>query len=302
MAAYITNFDTFYKEECGIPFPGVTTGAPFITGIQKSSINTIDSFCMNPYGQVNNMDCPDWDPVCNCWITQFMPGITEPPGMSLDYFRKSINECELMNKELNQDQQINEWAGVDFSNPYSTYNCPICDPNLQQPVDIKKIKKLEYYKINGSSPLENIQGKPFIYAQGISGISGGITLSGNLEIDEPGDDIESTDWRINGVCFPLYLEYSKTNATFWNTLEKTPLLRKGQVNALQAQKIKILVNGRYEIKPGSLVRLKIPIGDETSNILKEKRFGGRWMVYRIERVITKTKHSMYLYLMRDGYP
>jgi hypothetical protein len=29
-------------------------------------------------------------------------------------------------------------------------------------------------------------------------------------------------------------------------------------------------------------------------------FGGVWMVYKVQRVITAQKHSMYLYLMRDG--
>ena len=34
--------------------------------------------------------------------------------------------------------------------------------------------------------------------------------------------------------------------------------------------------------------------------IKKTRHDGRWMVYKIQRVLTAVKHSMYLHLMRDG--
>ena len=70
------------------------------------------------------------------------------------------------------------------------------------------------------------------------------------------------------------------------------------------QKIKITVNGSYLVKVGSLINVRVPIKDQISasgNSLSDKRFGGTWMVYRIERTITGGKHTMVLYLMRDGF-
>jgi broad specificity polyphosphatase/5'/3'-nucleotidase SurE len=58
------------------------------------------------------------------------------------------------------------------------------------------------------------------------------------------------------------------------------------------------VNGDFDIKPGNLVNINMPT-PEMKNI-SETRFAGRWMVYKNEHVITSQKHSMILYLMRDG--
>ena len=34
--------------------------------------------------------------------------------------------------------------------------------------------------------------------------------------------------------------------------------------------------------------------------VKRSRFDGAWMVYKVQHIITGVKHSMYLFLMRDG--
>lgn len=290
--AYITNFSNFTPEECGLIFPNQPSHYPRTTTIQKSSVNTIDSFCLNPYGAVSNLDCPDWDPACNCWITQFMPEKREPPGISLEEYKAKISECSLIQEHL-KDQ---EWMGVDYSNPYCQYNCIgitglAANPNLNPvPVDT--------YKIDGSSI--KTAGATFPYSLGLSGISG-VSLITEYRPDQVADGLTSANWKTCGSCFPYYLEYSKTNATFWNTSPKTPLLRKGQIGAYNSQKIKILVNGQQNVKVGMMVNIAMPIGDETKDKLTQKRFSGRWFIYRIERVITTFKHSMYLYLMRDGY-
>ena len=312
--SYITNFTHFDKDDFILRYPGgqVASGTnaqyPHISGIQKSSINTIGSFCMSPYGAVSNLDCPDWDPACNCWITQFMPNAPEPSGISMDEMRLDIDECSLIKEAFTktteaESQGRSEWWGVDYGNPNSTYNCPFCDSKLLTPAILNKPQTIEYWKIknvaNGqglNSPNELL----YPYSTGLSGISG-ISLSTDYAADAPTDSIQTTDWKINGGCFHNYLEYSKTNATFWRTPVKTPLLRKGQIGAYNAQKIKILVNGNYSVKPGTLINISIPIGDETNNQLTQKRFSGRWLVYKVERVLTTFKHSMFLYLMRDGF-
>jgi hypothetical protein len=39
---------------------------------------------------------------------------------------------------------------------------------------------------------------------------------------------------------------------------------------------------------------------QSNTNIKRSRHDGRWMVYKIQRIITPIKHSMYLFLMRDG--
>lgn len=289
--AYITNFDNFSPEDCFIEFPNQETTHPWHTTIQKSSINTVGGFCQNPFGAVSNLDCPDWDPACNCWVTQFMPEEKEPSGISLAEMKKRISECFFIQKTLTPSK---EWMGIDYAAPQCQYNCLdksiVSSPQLQYtPVD--------FYKISGDGVAD---GSTFPYSIGLSGASGMSFIAG-YSADAIPDTLKTADWKICGGCFPHYLEYSKTNATFWYTSPKTPLLRKAQMGAYNSQKIKILVNGDRRVKIGMLVNLSMPIGDETGDEIAQKRFSGRWMIYRIERIFTANKHSMYLFLMRDGY-
>jgi len=288
--AYITNFSFFNQEESGIPIPGKGISGFYLPGLQKSSLNTIGDFCMNPYGGVSNLDCPDWDPTCNCIITQYMPTRPEPEQKTLINLRKKISECDLIAQELGGD-----WLGIDYTNPYSTFNCPGCTYSSILPEPPKE-KLVQAYKLKKDN--ESIQGYtgPYPYSLGISGISG-ISLATDYAPTEPTEKITSADWKCTGDCFKYYTEYSKTNATFWNTGPKTPLLRKAQIGSYNAQKIKILVNGDSRIHVGDLIDVGIPINEDPY----QKRFSGRWMVYKIERVLTVTKHSMFLYLMRDGH-
>lgn len=291
--AYVTNFSQFNPEECGLLFPGQPQHYPFTTNIQKSSINTVDSFCMNPFGAVSNLDCPDWDPACNCWITQYMPNEPEPSGISLADLKKKTSECSLIKTKL----QGSGWIGMDFSNPQCLYNC-YGDTLTSEPA--LSPTPIDYYKIDKASLAGSPEGITFLYSIGISGISG-ISLISDYKNDQVPDKITKTPWKSCGSCFPYYTEYSKTNATFWGNSLKTPLLRKGQVGSYNSTKIKILVNGDSRVKTGMMVNLSIPVGGETEDKLTQKRFSGRWLIYRVERILTTFKHSMYLYLMRDGF-
>jgi hypothetical protein len=306
--AYINNFSNFERDDVGIPiYPNKVKDYPLLQGIQKASINTIDSFCLSPYGAVSNLNCPDWDPSCNCWITQYMPTKPEPSGISLQALKIGISECDLIKQKLNKgtDQPAAmSWLGIDYSDPYALYNCPNCKPPTK-PTNFEKPTGVEYYKISYQEPLEGLRGKTavFPYSEGLLK-NNGITLNQDwIKVDPQAitDDISGAEWECTGGCFPYYMEYSKTNATFWRTPLKTPLLRRGQVGSYNAQKIKILVNGDSRIKAGSVVTISAPIGDETDQTITQKRFSGRWLVYRVERVFTTFKHSMFLFLMRDGF-
>jgi hypothetical protein len=309
MATKIENYNTFSADECGI-FSGSTlenasNGIPL--GIQKSSINTIDGFCYNIYGQVSNLDCPPWDPGCNCYITQFRPKEQMKTDIELTKLKQEISECFFIKEwlpnisETKVSENSSDWFGIDFSNQNSTFNCRYIEGGKIPTGTSKMITTFTPNPTEGDSK--------YPYSLGISGISGGLIFSKLPNEASSRDDIGSgyTTWtdKINGPLFHNYLEYSKTNASFWNTNVKTPLLRRAFMALYGTQKMSILVNGDYNnIYVGKLVNIEIPIsGETTESNIPHKRFAGTWMIYRIERTINAAKHTMVLFLMRDGmYP
>ncbi len=318
MASYITNYNNFSPDECGA-FSGFTSPngvtANVVFGLQKSSINTVGDFCYSPFGAVSNIDCPEWDPSCNCFISQFRPKKPMYSDKEILELKISTNECTLIQEILpNTNGAIDpnvpsDWWGIDFSNKKCPYNCFYTD--VSKPLNVKKTDKI--LKTEFFGPTGDIdKTSKYPYSVGLSGISGIILHS---ETDSSRDDIVKqteepeenyTEWtqKIRGPLFPHYLEYSKTNATFWNTPEKTPLLRTAFMALYGFQKIKITVNGDYNVKIGNLINILMPIKDElkdSGSALTDKRFAGTWMVYRIERTIMSSKHTMSLYLMRDGF-
>ena len=276
--------------------------------------------CMNPTGFVSNINCPLTDPYCNCPQKSLIPNkinpltnkveiIPEPTDEELIFLKKSCNECTLIDTVLNKSR----WYGIDYSDQYCSYNCfndtsGGSGPSGSSGSSYKGIcmggntssspdgfgKPFPYvsrktYTIIGASGGSEENGIIVTYWDGLTGISGGISsgISGDIS-----GDIST------GENFKDYMAYSRTNATFWNTPKETPLYRKAQTALLTYQRIKIVVNGDFAIKPGNLISIAIQT-PEMSNI-SETRFSGRWMIYKNEHVITTQKHSMILYLMRDG--
>ena len=256
--------------------------------------------CMNPDGFVSNIDCPKENLLCNCPNKEFMPkGISngieitlpEPTNEELLALRAKTNECVAISTYLDRTR----WFGVDYSNQYCSYNCFVDTSEGTSAV-------VAYKEIPGMAlkPGEQNADKSFPYAGRISysvespipchiiGMTSGITFPNNPEI-LIGKTLSN---------FKDYMAYSKTNATFWRTPKETPLYRRAQTNLLTYQRVKITVNGDFSIKPGNLLSLNIPTGE--SRALNETRFHGQWMVYAVDRVINTQKHSMILYLMRDG--
>jgi hypothetical protein len=291
-----------------------------------TNVNT-DLDCISIFGPVNNLDCPNEYPDCNCpqAFIELRPTFPEPTISELEVARNQAEECFLIQEEFSTKNgfDIDEyrlWGGIDYSNKDSTYNC----------LGTEDYGKFTFKGANGGSKLG-----PFQELKGISGTEAGygpssgglfpysvrVSYSGNAwDVPPTGNVIGSLSTFYQGAAnetiypilagknFPYYLEYSKTYATFWNTPEKTPLYRKAQTSLLKYQRIKILVNGDFIrdannqriIKPGKLIYVNIPINNRTvTNITS--RYEGVWMIYRAERIIRPGKHSVYLYLMRD-YP
>lgn len=323
MAINIENISVFRPDETGI-FNGISgsSASNILFNLQKSSINTIESVCFSPFGQVSNINCPDWDPACNCFINQYKPKELPKTDSELIELKKKTSECELIYKEIVKKFDQPYWFGVDFSNHKCPYNCLSEEFTLNSNgYDAKYFKdvKINYFGITGTISKDTF----YPYNIGYYGNSGPVLNLDPSDGIQPSNDIfiwdkekiKPLDYKlttgenennisINKPLFKSYLEYSKTNATFWNTPAKTPLLRNAFMGLYGFQKIKIAVNGSYLIKIGSLINITMPIKDEISESgtgLNDKRFAGTWMVYRIERTIIGGKHTMNLFLMRDGY-
>ena len=250
--------------------------------------------CMNPKGYVSNINCPADDPLCNC-PKDSKPKNPEPSDATLADLKYQTNECNLIKGNLSDG-----WFGIDYSNPSCSYNCFKTGNSTSNTSGFTHIKQ----------NLDGFEKTPTrkAFGEGATGTTGSFwTVPGDVVGRTLDDDIVITGSTAGGSTaggstainnFKHYLEYSKTNATFWYTPKETPLYRKAQTALLTYQRIKIVVNGDFSIKPGNLVGINMPT-PEMLNI-DETRFHGTWMVYRNEHIITSQKHSMILYLMRDG--
>jgi hypothetical protein len=123
-----------------------------------------------------------------------------------------------------------------------------------------------------------------------------------------------------GDKFMEYLRYTRTNATFWNTPDYTPLFRNAQLALLDSQKIGITVNGDLSVRPGDIVSLDIMGNEITANgggkspevgerqfkvndLRVNAKFKGKWMVVSITHKMVGLKlHKMQLVLTRDSLP
>jgi hypothetical protein len=286
---------------------------------------TSDMDCITIFGPVTNINCPDEYPDCNCpeSFIELRPTFSEPSISELESARNATEECFLIKQEFGakngwDENEYVKWGGIDYSNKDSTYNC----------IGSKEYGKFVWKGVNGGTKLgplqevKGITGTDSAYGASEAGLFPYSVRMAFGEEKKAWDipfrnnniiDILSTKDKaaanqtiypvLVGKNFQYYLEYSKTYATFWNTPQKTPLYRKAQTALLKYQRIKILVNGNFDIKPGKIVYINIPITNTPArdNSAVKSRYEGTWMVYRAERIIRPGKHSMYLYLMRD-YP
>ena len=304
MGSKITNFVEFHKDD----FFGIQTGisgSDLLYPLKKTSGTSyeISEFgpCMNPMGFVSNLDCPDGNPLCNCPNKDLMPKggtgnvqvvLAEPTDEELLSLLQKTNECQKIKEVL----EPSRWFGIDYSNPHCLYNCydtpGICgssasykgisgmDNTPLPSTEFPYAKRKAYTITNENDNTKNI----YSYNTELLGLTGVTGPTG------PDGLIVSN--------FKDYLAYSKTNATFWNTPEKTPLLRRAQTTLLTYQRIKITVNGDFDIKPGHILTINMPISGLDN--ITETRFAGSWMIYSIAHNMGLESHTMILSLMRDG--
>ena len=105
-----------------------------------------------------------------------------------------------------------------------------------------------------------------------------------------------------GDKFMDYLEYSRTYATFWNTPDKTPLLRNSQMNLLLSNECVIEIKRNDKIKVGSIINL-IDKNPANGYLEQNRRFSGKWLVSEIHhKYMNGMDEYMHLILNRDSLP
>ena len=129
-------------------------------------------------------------------------------------------------------------------------------------------------------------------------------ISQELGEEYLGCDWEDPDSTSSCVCpvigekYKEWKKYYQTYSSFWNTPKQTPLLRNAQMTLLTAQTASAIVHGDFSIRPGAIINLEIPIGNNKTGL---KNSSGRWMVAEIEHIIQGANaHSMRLALVRDS--
>ena len=200
-------------------------------------------------------------------LAKYAPSGSNPSEDTLFCAKIAARECDAIREKLGD-----EWLGIDYTDPNGNYNCFCGD-----------VSPNDKYISVGTVGLDTDDAALEIAPSEVEANSAPIYSQYSPEC---------------GSKFDKYVEYSKTNATFWNTPAKTPLYRRAQTALLSYHRIKIHVYGNFNIKPGNLIRIDYPIG-ENENI-KKSRYDGLWMVYKIKHIMTPINHTMQLYLMRDG--
>jgi hypothetical protein len=213
------------------------------------------------------------------YLIKYQPEEPEPTEQQLVCAKQAASECASIKEKLSV-----KWLGIDYSDPNAAYNC-FCNDAPGAPPG----PATDFWVANtpsvGPQPEKNSQ---FTVLPSVAANSSGNYTPPNYESANCGTNFEK------------YIELSKTNATFWNTPPKTPLYRRAQTALLSYNRIKILVHGDFKIKPGKLIKIDYSLYFQNNSQIKASRHDGIWMVYKVQHIITGIKHSMYLYLMRDG--
>lgn len=214
------------------------------------------------------------------YLSRFKPEEPEPSEDQLYLAKRDAAECTLINEELGS-----KWLGIDYADPNAAYNCFCAD---EWPGGSRPDGPLTDYWVKEQ---HGFVGAPNRFVE----LPAVAATARTTAYVPPSYEVEEC-----GANFDKYIEYSKTNATFWNTPPKTPLYRRAQTALLMYNRIRILVHGDFKVKPGNLIKIDYSVSFKNNDNIKKSRYDGTWMVYKVQHIITGIKHSMYLFLMRDG--
>ena len=221
--------------------------------------------CANPEGPVDNSDCDDDDPFCNC------PECTKHLDPS--------NAGNLVDFPWYIDMQTGWGLGAYLWNWVAGNDEPVIEPTKEELKEstesIKECELIEGHSLLGPDYLGCIWNNQ----------------------DHP----SSCNCPCVGEKFKDYMEISRTYSTYWNTPPTTPLWRDAQMKLINSQSAAIILDGDLTLRPGELINIidKVPVTNDN----KDKRSSGRWLVSDIGHNITKHQHhTMNVGLVRDSSP
>ena len=215
--------------------------------------------CANPEGPVDNSDCGEENPLCNCPCQELNP-YTNPDLIDFPWYL---------------DLFTGYGAGAGLLNWLLGLSEGVQEPTKEQLREsIESIKECDLIE----SVLDS-------------------SWKGCLWKNQ--DHPSSCDCPCVGENFKKYIEYTRTNATYYETPNHTPLWRDAQMMLINSQKSVVMLNGDFSLRPGTLINITNKLVGQDD---KERRFAGRWLVSDINHSITGMSHKMMVILTRDSSP
>lgn len=178
--------------------------------------------CTNPEGPVDNSDCPEENPLCNCPCQELNP-FTESQLIDFPWYADAITGFGL---------------GAGILNTVLGNEDYTLEPTKEQLKEsLETIKECDY--------IENADGL-------------GESWKGCIWYDQ--DHPSSCDCPCVGEDFKKYMEYNRTYSTYWDTEPNTPLWRDAQMMLLTSQKSVIVLDGDLTLRPGTIINIssKVP--------------------------------------------
>lgn len=269
--------------------------------------------CANPDGPVDNSNCPEDDPYCNCPAKYLQPKdafiISSQDGEAFGFSKFLEDYSSFWNiaagaiipgyllydvinaayEELNADPRETVYVVVDSLleklGSFRTYE------EAEQFVE----NEVEVSPEPTSTELEELLQESKL-CDAIESYLGEDWLG--CEWDEY-DDFASCNCPNVGGKYKKWKEYVSTYSTFWDTPKDTPLLRNAQMTLINAQKAQMTVAGDFNLKPGQIIKIEIKDIDQEGNE-KSKSASGKWLVDTVTHFIEPQTHKMQVTLTRDS--
>jgi|2_EtaG_2_1085320.scaffolds.fasta_scaffold00377_5 hypothetical protein len=230
-----------------------------------------EHICTNPEGFVDNSECPEEDPYCNCPCKELIP---KKETVFFDREETSQNKYKVISED---GSVVQEFQTKELAEDWIKFNGEM----LPRPTEE------EMEELNES-------------------VSECALIGTHLGEDWLGCDWKNPDSEISCVCpcintkFKDYLEYNETYATYWNTPKHTPLYRNMLMRTILSKKVEILVPGDFLVRPGNIVEILEDISHFETKLVGRKH-NGKWLVSSVNHmIIGASTHMMTLILIRDS--
>jgi len=243
--------------------------------------------CANPDGPVDNKNCPEDDPLCNCPCQELKPDSDEEIAR--------IEAAKLQNDGSFWNLMFGGGLGGFFGiGGAVTGLLGWLFGGGEGSTDFKSLlKEPDYAELEAAK--QSI--KEYEYISDADGF-GGDWLGCMWHND---DHPSSCNCPCVGPKFGKYLEYTRTQSTYWDTVPQQPLWRNAQMNLIQSNELLLRIHGDLRLRPGTMIHVKdknlAPSNDYT-------KIGGRWLVKSIVHNIGAfpIAHDMQLRLIRGTSP